>query len=255
MSGEKQESSVLFSLKELMNLEEDRIKQEDDDAKQRADEERRRLDMEAQRKREEEEARVAAEQERRRLEDSRQREESTRLEAIRQAEIEKRRIEAERAAQLEAMSKQQEHQRQLAMIQQDEGKKKLRNTLIGVGVGSVLLIGGGLGVYFGKIKPEADAKQAAIEAQSRADKEEAEKSKRDAADAQAKVMALMDDLKNAKDDASRKELAQKLADAQADAAKKAKAVGGGGTGGPKTDTGGGSKPASKCPPGDPLCGL
>ena len=39
--SEKQESSVLFSLKELMNLEEDRIKQEDADRQAQADAQRR----------------------------------------------------------------------------------------------------------------------------------------------------------------------------------------------------------------------
>ena len=35
--AEQKESSVLFSLKELMNLEEDRIRQEDEEKKQRAE--------------------------------------------------------------------------------------------------------------------------------------------------------------------------------------------------------------------------
>jgi colicin import membrane protein len=35
--AEQKESSVLFSLKELMNLEEDRIRQEDEEKKKRAE--------------------------------------------------------------------------------------------------------------------------------------------------------------------------------------------------------------------------
>ena len=71
--SEQKESSVLFSLKELMNLEEDRIKTEEDAKAQqvRAAEEARaaaeRAAIQA------EESRIAAEAERRRLDEQRQR--------------------------------------------------------------------------------------------------------------------------------------------------------------------------------------
>lgn len=255
MSGEKQESSVLFSLKELMSLEEDRIKQEDADKQRAADDERRAREADELRRRQEEEARLAAEEERRRQEEQRKREEEARLEAIRHAEIEKKRIEAERAAQLEAMSKQQEHARQLAMIQQDQSKKKLRNTLIGVGAGSFLLIAGGLGLYFGKIKPEQEAAAAAAEADRRKASEEAEASKKAAEMARAEITKLMDDLKNAKDENTRAALEQKLKEAQEAANKKPGVGGPARPGAGKGDTGG-AKPAGRaCPPGDPLCGF
>jgi colicin import membrane protein len=254
MSSEKQESSVLFSLKELMNLEEDRLRQEEQD-RQRVieDEERRRREEEEARLRAEE-ARLRAEDERRRQEEQRRREEETRLEGIRQAEIEKKRIEAERAAQLEAMSKQQEHARQLALIDQDQSKKKLRNTLIGVGAGSFLLIAGGLGLYFGKIKPEQEQATLAAEADRRKAAEEAEAAKKAAEVARAEIVKLMEDLKGAKDERTRLELEQKLKEAQEAANKKT------GVGGP-IRPGAGAAPAGpkpggpKCQQGDPLCGL
>ena len=100
--SEQKESSVLFSLKELMNLEEDRIKTEEADrAAQAAAAERARQDAERQ-AREAEQARIRAEEERRRAEEQRSREEAARLEAIRVAEIEKARVEAEQRARLEA---------------------------------------------------------------------------------------------------------------------------------------------------------
>lgn len=255
MSSEKQESSVLFSLKELMNLEEDRLRQEEQDRKRQIeDEDRRRRDEEEARMQAEQE-RIRQEEERRRQEEQRRREEETRLEAIRAAEIEKKRIEAERAAQLEAMSKQQEHARQLAMIQQDQSKKKLRNTLIGVGAGSFLLIAGGLGLYFGKIKPEQEAAAAAAEADRRKASEEAEASKKAAEMARAEITKLMDDLKNAKDENTRAALEQKLKEAQEAANKKPGVGGPARPGAGKGDTGG-AKPAGRaCPPGDPLCGF
>src|SRR5450755_2713809 len=96
--SEQKESSVLFSLKELMNLEEDRIKGEEaEKAATAAAAEKARVEAERA-AREAEEARIRSEQERRRLDDQRSREENARLEAIRHAEMEKTRLEAEQRA-------------------------------------------------------------------------------------------------------------------------------------------------------------
>ncbi|RYE85339.1 MAG: hypothetical protein EOO75_17070 [Myxococcales bacterium] len=256
MSSEKQESSVLFSLKELMNLEEDRLRQEEQDRKRLVEDEDRRRREEEQAKMRSEQERLQQEEERRRQDDLRRREDETRLEGIRQAEIEKKRIEAERAAQLEAMSKQQEHARQLALIQQDQGKKKLRNTLIGVGVGSALLIGGLVVLGVNKSK-ENEAQQLAAQQELQRKNEEAEKAKKDAEEAQKRITQLMDDLRNAKDETTRAALAAKLTEAQNSLNKPAAGVGGPRPAGAKPggDTGGPAKPAKACPPGDPLCGL
>src|SRR5262249_44522169 len=139
--SEQKESSVLFSLKELMSLEEDRIRGEEAErAAAAAAAEKARLEAE-QRAREAEEARIRAEEERRRTEDLRGREEAARLEAIRVGEIEKARVEAEQRARLEALTAQQHHERQIAAIQGDEQKQKLRKYLIGGAIAAVLLIG------------------------------------------------------------------------------------------------------------------
>jgi len=153
--AEQKESSVLFSLKELMNLEEDRIKTEDDEKKRRAEAdvqarveaERRARDQEAQR--------LQAEEDRRRSEEQRTKEEAARLEAIRHGEIEKARVEAEQRARMEAMSKQQEHERHLSTLHHDEHKKKLQRMVTFSVAGAAILLFGGLGLYFGKIEPEA----------------------------------------------------------------------------------------------------
>src|SRR5215467_7664113 len=99
--SEQKESSVLFSLKELMNLEEDRIKNEEaEKAAASAAAEKARADAGLV-AREAEEARIRAEEERRRMEEARAREEAARLEAIRHAEVEKARVDAENRARLE----------------------------------------------------------------------------------------------------------------------------------------------------------
>jgi colicin import membrane protein len=114
--SEQKESSVLFSLKELMNLEEDRIKNEEADRTAAANAaEKARADAELA-ARNAEESRIRAEEERRRVDEQRTREEAARLDAIRTAEIEKARIEAEQRARMEAMAAQQQHERSLAVI-------------------------------------------------------------------------------------------------------------------------------------------
>ena len=145
--AEQKESSVLFSLKELMNLEEDRIKQEEAERRRKADAESLARAESDRRAREQEEARMRAEEDRRRSEEQRSREDAARLEAIRHAELEKARLEAENAARMEAMKRQQEHQLQLHAISQDEGKKKLKMIAGGAGLLLVLaLVGGGMAI-------------------------------------------------------------------------------------------------------------
>ncbi|HEY1956141.1 MAG TPA: hypothetical protein VGH28_11015 [Polyangiaceae bacterium] len=145
--AEQKESSVLFSLKELMNLEEDRIRQEEDQ-KRRVEEEAARARAETERRaREEEEARMRSADEKRRAEEQRMREDAARLDAIRHAEVEKARLDAENAARLEQMRHQQEHERQLAMVTQDKSKKRLVLIASGIGVAFIGALVGGVVLY------------------------------------------------------------------------------------------------------------
>lgn len=165
--AEIQESSVLFSLKQLMSLEQQRLREEAEAARQRAiaeQEARRALERHALA---EEAARLQAEEERRRREEERAREEAARLEGIRAAAIEKARVEAEQRARVEAMAKQQEHERMLAALAGDAQKRRLKRLVTGGSALLVVAISATLGVYFGKIKPEAEqalAEQAAARA-------------------------------------------------------------------------------------------
>ncbi len=158
--AEQKESSVLFSLKELMNLEEDRIRQEEDQ-KRRVEEDAARARAETERRaREEEEARIRAAEEKRRGEEQRSREEAARLEAIRHAEVEKARLDSENQARIEQMRHQQEHERQLAMVTHDKSKKRLVLIASGIGVAFLgALIGGGV------LYSNAQKKQQELQAQ------------------------------------------------------------------------------------------
>lgn len=242
----EEESSVLFSLKELMTIEEDRIEQEQED-KVRADEEAETARLTAeQAARDAEEARGRAEDERRRQEEQRQREEAARLSAIQTAEVEKARAEHEQKARMEAMAAQQAHERQLTALQQDKGKTRLRNMLIGAA--AFVLIGGGLTGYF--IYQRTQENAAAIaqkEREAQRLKEEAEKKTKELEAKLAEIKELEDKMSKAADPEEIERLKKQLAD------KKSEAGSIRGRGGPRP--GGKAAPAAKkkCAPGDPLC--
>ena len=251
--AEQKESSVLFSLKELMNLEEDRIRQEEDDRQRKADAEMQaRLDAER-RTREAEEARLRDEEGRKRADEQRTREEQARLEAMRQAEVERARVEAENAARMQAMQAQQEHERQLTHIKESQGKKKA--TYIAGGIGALLLvglIGGGLALKSqsdNQAKAEAAHKAEMAEYQAKLDK-----ATKDLELQNQQVKDLEGSVANAKTDAEKKAAEAALLAAKEEQKKRAGQVSSFKP--PAVGVGGGQskpKPPCNCQPGDPLC--
>jgi colicin import membrane protein len=248
--SEQKESSVLFSLKELMNLEEDRIRSEEAErAAAAAAAEKARAEAERA-AREAEEARIRAEEDRRRSEEQRAREETARLEAIRHAEVEKARVEAEQRARLEAMTAQQHHERSLAAIKEDQGKKKLRNMLIIGGVSAVLVLGLVVGLSV-KSSNENEAKIAAAAEQARQAQEERKKFEAQLTEQNKKVDSLMAQLSSASDEATRLKLQKQLEEERAKT-ERIRTSGGGAKPSGGGNTGAASKPCN-CTPGDPLC--
>lgn len=160
--ADQNESSVLFSLKELMNLEQDRIAQEEATV--------------AQKKRDADDAQAAAQlaaeqAEAKRIQDAadaieaearKGREEETRLEAIRQAELDKAKAETEHRAQLENMAAQRQHEAQLAQI---KGQSSAKRTKIFGGIAIALLVFaiGGLGYKSYQDQQVARAERIALE--------------------------------------------------------------------------------------------
>ncbi len=237
-----QESSVLFSLNELMNMEQERI-QKESDAKRAAEEAAMQARAaEEQRAREEEERRLREAAEQQRVNDARSREEAARLEAIRHGELEKARLDAENRARIEQLSRLQDHERQLHSLSQDKQKKKLLQIAIGLGVFFVIFAIGA-GVVIKKNLDEKEAFQAQMQ-QLVADR----------ADIESKMKnASAEDRKRYQDELDAKEKAiQNLQDhpteAKAAAAKPVSRPSG--PTGPKAP----SKPKEQCQPGDPLCG-
>ena len=101
--SERRENSVLFSLKELRRIEDDRVKREEDEAKAKAEAERAAKEAAVRRAREEEEQRRRAEEDRlRRIEEDK--ENQLREEQLRMQEAERRqRVEGELRLQEERM--------------------------------------------------------------------------------------------------------------------------------------------------------
>ncbi len=252
--SEQKESSVLFSLKELMNLEEDRIRGEEaDKAAQTAAAEQARMAAERA-ARDAEESRLRAEEERRRLEESRAREETARLEALRHGEVEKARVEAEQQARLTAMAAQQQHERQIEAIKGDDSKKKLRNILIAVFIiGPILGGGAAFMAYQSSQRAAAALAQKDVEAQE--SKKKLDDLKRDLKAKEDSVNELQGQVANEKDEKKKAQLQAQLAEAQKEKDDATKKVG---TGGPRAGSGSGenggpAKPPCKCNPVDPLC--
>jgi len=250
MSEEHKESSVLFSLQELMKLEQDRIKQEEDDKKRRQDNEVRAREDAERKAREEEQARLHAEEERRRLEEQRKREEAARLEALRQAEIERARVAAEEQARLDAMKAAQAHELEVAKLKQDKHKK---NLTIGIGlVLAVLLIGGGTGGFIWYRSAKAQEELQAETQRQLAERDAQMKKLQSQLETQErKVNDLVSQLAAAHDDATRAKIQAELAAAQKDAAAIKGAMRGTATSGDKGSST--PKPACTCQRGDPLC--
>ena len=187
---EPRQSSVLFSLQELMSLEKVRVEEErealqrDSDARERA--RREREAQEAAAHEAEWRARAAEEAEH----DRRAREEATRLDALRLAAVERARIEVLHAARATETKLANEHQERLVALGRDAEKRKLRRGLIVLSVVSVAALGAALGVYFGKIRPEGAERQAQIEAEAQHARSESERLAQANREAQARIDAL-----------------------------------------------------------------
>ncbi len=152
------ETSVMFSLAELADIEEERVREEAAQraaiAAERAVAERKRLEAE----RDAEQARIAGEITRREQKERERAEQKARDEARARAEMEIARIEAEGKARLLAENAQRQHELELMRVKQQGGSTRLRRALAAV-VGVVVLGGAAAGWAvngrFGKLEGES----------------------------------------------------------------------------------------------------
>jgi colicin import membrane protein len=250
--AEKKESSVLFSLRELREIEEERI-QEEHTAKKRAEEERIRAQQEAERRaREEEEGRrrAAEDAERRAREavENREREERLRVE------------EAERRARVEAQAQlEQQRMHKELEIRAIEAQKKKPTWLIAVAGGLVLVVGI-LGFWAYNRSQEADKERRENEAKLAALLKDIDTTQAEFNRLSKETEDKYTKLLNAKTEEEKAAAARELEEAKRRQEAKGKALEGlkdrarkeRASGVEKKDDG---KIDVKCDPNDPLCGI
>ncbi len=256
MADKTTESSVEFSLNQLMEIEADRARKEESARLAKADDEARAA-AEAERvAREAEEGRIAAAEQQRRDEEVRKREEEARLAAIHAAEVEKARLDAENAARLEQMKASQHHEREKLAISQDEEKKQLKKLTaqISLALVAVALLGGGVAF---KIHNDKKAQEVRYAEELRQAQEQIASFQRKLSEQESVVAQKVAALAAAKDEVERASAQAALEKAQKAAAETRGAIekispknGGAKTGGAKA---GGAKATCNCQPGDPLC--
>ncbi len=250
--GERQETSVMVSIQEILRDAQSREEEEKAEAEKQAREaEQRRLD-EIRRAQEAETARLKAEEDERDRKAYEEQRRQVELSSMQEAAVQRAKMEAESKARLAEMTARQEHERQLTSLSQDSHKKRLQFILGGLGVLIVAIAVGG-GITIKKTMDEtAAAKMEAQQLQSKID------------EAQAQQQQLQLQLQNTKDPEKIAELQKQLEDEKNKisamnatvAAKRPTGGGGGGGGAPAAKPaggGGGAKAPCNCTPGDPLC--
>jgi colicin import membrane protein len=206
------DSSVTFSLDQILEIEKQRIREEQEAVRLREAAELARREAAAIAARAAQEAAILAEEQRRAREAAQRAETEARFRAIQAAIVEAARVEAAQKGLLEQRSHEQEHERRLAEIAQDTSKRRLKRALIAGLVSAGVLLGGGAGLYFGELKPEADRvvaeKMAAVEAERA--KAKAAQDSLDASN--RRYSALQAEFDVAKTEMERRAIAQKMAE-------------------------------------------
>jgi len=170
-----QDTSVLFSLNQIMHAHESRLREEQEAIASREEAERKAREESERRQAEEIAARAREEAEQKAREESLRRQEEARLEAMRLAAVERARIEAETQARIAMMAKAAEHERALEAMRADAEKKRLERTVMTGLLGAVAVFGVATGVFFGKFRPETEAKLVEGSARIAAIQEETDK--------------------------------------------------------------------------------
>ena len=160
--SDRRENSVLFSLRELRNIEEDRVKQEEDAEKSRIESERRAREDEVRQAKEADEAKIRA------AEDAVRREREEKERAEREGHL--RLQEAERRAQIEAATRLEQSRIEAEARAKVDGKQFPTGAVVG-GVLALVLVAGGTMAYLVKQhNAEIATQQAAAAAQHDADR-------------------------------------------------------------------------------------
>lgn len=185
-----QESSVLFSLRQLMELEHSRIQEEQERALQ-AQHARAAAKLEAElRLARDEEGRRRAVAQARVAEEALRREEQARLDAIREAELLKARMVAAEELRLREAEAEHTRRRELLELDATQEKRRLKRALIAVGVVTTVALVGGAFAYVGVIAPEQARERSELERANDEARARAEEMRRSLATSQSSADQL-----------------------------------------------------------------
>jgi len=188
--SDQEESSVLFNLRELMTLEEDRVRAEQEDHQRKIDDQRRARE-DAERKRiEEEQARLRAEEDARMEVERKEREEIARREREREEVALRVKLETEQAARYQEQERLLAHEREIEAIRVREGKSRSK-LIVSLSLGALaLVVVSAIAVYVGVIRPnQLEAAKRAEDAAALAQRQQDE-ARRAIAESEAKMKEL-----------------------------------------------------------------
>lgn len=157
------ETSVIFSLQELMRMEQDRISDQERE-RERQQREREQAEREAQRLAAlAQEQKLRQEEQQRRSEEARAREEAARIEAMQQAILESERVRAIEQARKVQTEHERVHSLELERAVLALSRRRVRTALVGVSVTACLLLGSSSVAWFGVLLPEAERRVASLQ--------------------------------------------------------------------------------------------
>ena len=207
MAERPRENSVLFSLRELRNIEDERVKGEEEAEQARVEAERRAKEEAIRRAKEEEERKIREAEERvlrdRQERDRHEREQQTRLQ------------ESERRAQIEAAAKLEQARIEAEARARMDAKKFPIGAVVGGVIGLIVLAGGIMGYLVHEHNVELAQQQQALQAKADAERKkiEAEVAAQSAA-LKRELEDLQGQLDKASNDAERAQIRAKMLAAQ-----------------------------------------
>jgi colicin import membrane protein len=202
--AERRENSVLFSLRELRGIEEERVKGEEEAERARIEAERRAREEEERRQREAAEAKVRAEQERQRQEQ---------LERERIAHDAQVRLqESERRAQIEAAAKLEQHRIEAEARARMDAKKFPVGAVVGGMIGLIVLALAVVGYMVHNHNLELARQQKEMQEKAEADRKvAAEKADAERKQIEKQLSDLQAQLDKATNDAERAKIRAQMA--------------------------------------------
>jgi hypothetical protein len=195
----RRDESVSFSLRELQDLEEDRIAREKRDATEREAAAVRAKEDAARREAETLAAKQHAEHVTREEQRRRDLEELARREAMQKAIVEQARIEIDAKTRSQERDRERQHEVELARLRAQQGQTK-PGVVIGASLGSALFVlAGAFAIHLAVLKPSSEARIAALtDMAARADARATEAERR-SEEQNKRIAALSEDLRQARE--------------------------------------------------------